>query len=381
VVGRISTLAGGAASAVAATRLRVRRILAASAALLAFAIVGYNGWLVVTGVNVTAHTRSVVSALSRDHAVGVAMAIGRLAVVGFLLIFATRAARWALGHAEAAINRWDQLADNNRSLAVLFAGLKHAATNTAWLFFLTFAVQAFSAPARVVAFMSAIVRAYLILAVGLLIVRSTVVTVDTLDAVARRYAERRSWLRYYDHLRPLVPNFRLALEYSLWIAMASLVLLQIGPLAPLASWGPLLIQAIGIAFAGAVVVEVGRLEILHRLLPREGLDEMSRRRRSTMAPLVRSMFTYAVTFGTVVPSWQRWASIPCRFSPAPASSASSSASARSRSSTTSCLASSSCSRTRTSSAMSSRPPAPRASSRPSNSGRRRYVTRKAAFTS
>jgi small conductance mechanosensitive channel len=148
--------------------------------------------------------------------------------------------------------------------------------------------------------MSAIVRAYLILAVGLLIVRSTVVTVDTLDAVARRYAERRSWLRYYDHLRPLVPNFRLALEYSLWIAMASLVLLQIGPLAPLASWGPLLIQAIGIAFAGAVVVEVGRLEILHRLLPREGLDEMSRRRRSTMAPLVRSMFTYAVTFGTVV---------------------------------------------------------------------------------
>ena len=51
---------------------------------------------------------------------------------------------------------------------------------------------------------------------------------------------------------------------------------------------------------GQVSVELGRLEILHRLLPQEGIDETSRRRRATMAPLVRSTFTYAVAFATVV---------------------------------------------------------------------------------
>jgi small conductance mechanosensitive channel len=36
------------------------------------------------------------------------------------------------------------------------------------------------------------------------------------------------------------------------------------------------------------------------MLPDEGLDEMSRRRRATMAPIVRNVFTYAVYFGTAV---------------------------------------------------------------------------------
>jgi len=36
------------------------------------------------------------------------------------------------------------------------------------------------------------------------------------------------------------------------------------------------------------------------MLPDEGLDDMSRRRRETMAPIVRSAYTYAVYFGTAV---------------------------------------------------------------------------------
>jgi small conductance mechanosensitive channel len=42
------------------------------------------------------------------------------------------------------------------------------------------------------------------------------------------------------------------------------------------------------------------MEIVRRMLPEQGLDEMTRRRRSTIAPIVRSTFTYAVYFATVV---------------------------------------------------------------------------------
>jgi small conductance mechanosensitive channel len=61
-----------------------------------------------------------------------------------------------------------------------------------------------------------------------------------------------------------------------------------------------LIQAIAIFFAGRVVIELGRLELAHRMLPRDGLEDTERRRRATMIPLVRSVFTYVVYFATAV---------------------------------------------------------------------------------
>jgi moderate conductance mechanosensitive channel len=67
-----------------------------------------------------------------------------------------------------------------------------------------------------------------------------------------------------------------------------------------AEWGPRLIESIGLFFLGRVLIELGRLEIDRRLLPNMGIDEMARRRRETMAPIVRSAFTYAVYFGTAV---------------------------------------------------------------------------------
>lgn len=143
-------------------------------------------------------------------------------------------------------------------------------------------------------------RIYVVVAIGLIAVGSTAVIVDTLEGISRRYAERRNGLRHYEHLRALVPTLRTCLDYALWIAIASLVLVQVPSMQSLAAWGPRLIEAIAIFFAGRVVIELGQLEIGHRMLPREGLDDSERRRRATMVPLVRSAFTYAVYFATAV---------------------------------------------------------------------------------
>jgi small conductance mechanosensitive channel len=89
-------------------------------------------------------------------------------------------------------------------------------------------------------------------------------------------------------------------EYSLWIALGSLILAQFAATLNLALWGPRLIAAIGIFFAGRVLIELGCLEIERRMLPQEGLEENDRRRRATMVPLVRSAFSYGVYFGTAM---------------------------------------------------------------------------------
>jgi hypothetical protein len=143
-------------------------------------------------------------------------------------------------------------------------------------------------------------RVYLVVAIGIMVVRCTTVTVDTLDGLSQRAAHRRGWVEYYDRLHPLLPTFRACLEYALWIGVISLVLLQVQSFRHLAVWGPRLAQAIGFFFAGRVLVELGALEIGRRMLPREGLADTDRRRRETMVPLVRTAFTYATYFGTAV---------------------------------------------------------------------------------
>jgi small conductance mechanosensitive channel len=85
-------------------------------------------------------------------------------------------------------------------------------------------------------------------------------------------------------------------EYALWIVVASLVIVQFEPVRTFALWGPRLVRAIGIFFLGRVVIELGLLEIGHRMLPATGLDEVTRRRRETMAPLVKTAFGYGAYF-------------------------------------------------------------------------------------
>jgi small conductance mechanosensitive channel len=97
-----------------------------------------------------------------------------------------------------------------------------------------------------------------------------------------------------------VPTFRACVEYVLWIGVAALTATQLGRAAAVSLWAPRLIEAIGLFFLGRVLIELGHMEISRRMLPEQGLDEMTRRRRSTIAPIVRSTFAYAIYFGTAV---------------------------------------------------------------------------------
>jgi small-conductance mechanosensitive channel len=291
---------GVSPDAIRVLRVKVRTVLLALSALLATAIVAYNAWLIARGADVPRETMALFGAMSTAIWMGLAIALGKLAAATLGLLLATRVIRRAVGALEAACNRWDQLHDNNRSLTALFAGLSRALATTGWLLLTLYALWLFGVPEGIRSGFRMVIRIYVVIAAGLLVIRSSTVIIDTLDGLSRKYAQTRGWLRHYDHLRPLVPTFRVCLEYALWVALASLVVLQLGPMGTLALWGPKLIQAIGVFFLGRVAIELGRFEIGRRLLPPEGLDEMTRRRRATIVPLVRSGFTYAVYFGTAV---------------------------------------------------------------------------------
>jgi len=297
---RISARRPGLTNWASLARRRARNILIGLSVLLGLVILGYNGWLMSRGVDAKLHTAALIESIDRGTWIALALACAKLTLSAIGLVIASRLLRRVLHAAERAINQWDRVNTNNASLRAFFGGLEHVIVITAWLLLAALACRWFGLPLSFSDTLLLGLRIYLVIVVGVLIIRSTTVIVDTLDGWAKQSAQKRGWARHYDHVRPLVPTFRACLEYALWIALGSLVLLQLGSIGYLAAWGPRLIQAIGVFFAGRLVVELGSLEIGNRMLPKEGLEEADRRRRETMYPLVRTAFTYAVYFGTAV---------------------------------------------------------------------------------
>jgi moderate conductance mechanosensitive channel len=281
-------------------KLKARHILLATAVALGAGVLAANGYLLVRGVDVSRYTADLVGSITPDTWIGVARELGTLALAIIGLLVVNRLVRRPLRAVERLLNRWHLLDDSRRSLDRLFGMIERTIVHVGWMLIAVYASIVLGAPAGLTGGLLLALRIYLVLAIGLIVIRSTAVVVVTLDALSHRYATRRDWLRHYEHLRSLLPTLRVCLEYALWVGVASLVLVQFGSMRNVAAWGPRVIQGIAIFFAGRVLIELGRLEIGHRMLPREGLDESERRRRATMVPLVRSAFTYAVYFGTAV---------------------------------------------------------------------------------
>lgn len=278
----------------------LRRLLYYTAGLGMLAIVGANAWIVWQGFTPWQYTWDLVRSIRPETLQFIGLQLGKLALAAVAVVIAGRVAKKLLKAAEDAINRWDQVQDNDQSLASLFSGLHRALVNAAWLAWLVLASWLLTLPPAVTATLLVVLRVYVIVSVGLAVVRVSGVIVDTLDGFSRDIAHRRDWTRYYELIQPLVPTIRAALEYVLWIATAAMALAQVDAARGLAVWGPRLIQAIGIFLAGRIVMELGQFEIGHRMLPRAGLSESERRRRSTMVPLVKSAFTYAGYFTIAV---------------------------------------------------------------------------------
>jgi moderate conductance mechanosensitive channel len=281
-------------------QLKARNILVAGFFALFAVVLLFNGWLLATGKDAQDYTLALITSITAETWRAMAIALGKVALAAVGLIIATRVLRRLLAIAERAINRYDHLKSNDESLARLFQGLDHLISNTAWMLLTVWALGWFGLPQSVSDLLLIAIRVYLLIAIGALVVRCTAIIVDTVHALSHRSSQKYGWTDYYDRLHPLLPTFRLCLEYALWIGIASLVLLQISAFRDVSFWGLRLVGAIAIFFAGRVLIEVGALEIRHRMLPDEGLADAERRRRATMVPLVRSGFTYAAYFGTAV---------------------------------------------------------------------------------
>jgi len=276
-----------------------RRLIVGLSAIAAAVILFYNGWLAAHGIDARAETIAGLSAMAADGGRMLGRMVSQLALLVVVIVVAVQLARVVLRGLEHLIDRVGQH-DDRQMLSNALAGLDRAVLNIGWLLGAVVACRQLQVPQAIVDPLSILVRIYIVLAVGIVVIRSSGVVVGLLDRLAERYVRQRDWGRYYDQLHTLLPTFRACLEYGLWIAVIALALNQVSWLQRAAAWGPLLIEGVAIFFVGQIVIKLGYLEIGHRMLPSEGLEETERRRRATMVPLVRSTFMYVAYFVTAV---------------------------------------------------------------------------------
>jgi len=130
-------------------RLKARNLLLVVLFAATVTVLGYNGWLLAQGMDATQHTLGLLRAITVEtwRAAGLVLAKLALAVLGAAVI--TRLLRGLTRAAEAGINRWDQLKDNNRSLAALFRGLDRAIANVGWMLVAIFGCTLIAAPQQI----------------------------------------------------------------------------------------------------------------------------------------------------------------------------------------------------------------------------------------
>ncbi len=301
LLGRLASLGPSAANSyLTSWRATLLRVLRLTAVLLCLGLLAGNTYLVVSGIEVPQYTRELFAGITRERWLHLASAAGEMIAIAIAVAVGLRLLRALVRRAAAAAMRLELLASHGQGLTAFFAGFDHTLVNTAWLLVLYLALviagTCFELPGQALAWMAKAITIYLVIAIGVLVIRATAVIVDTLDALSRGYAEGRGWLHFYDRLRPLVPLFRRCLEAALWTGIASLVVVQLSLLAFVADFGARAIQLIGIFFLGRVVIEVGYLAISRGINAQAATDDQERRRRATLVPLLCSVFRFACYF-------------------------------------------------------------------------------------
>lgn len=283
-----------------AVRRKVRALIWLIAGLGCLGALGLNGWLVWRDLDAPAWTLERLREVPRELWIAIALGAARTVGVAIVAWMLSRMISRGIAALRARIEAWPGLKGDGINLRRFASGLDRVQGNLAWMLVLLYGAGEVHLPDAAVAVVTTLVRIYVIIGVGLLAVRATALGVDTGEACARLYAQDKSWLPYYERLRPLLPFLRRCVEWALWVLTATLVLREVPPTLALAEWGPRVIQAIGIVFLGRAALELGKLWLDRLLLPPEGLTEAERRRRQTVAPLAGQILSWITWFACLV---------------------------------------------------------------------------------
>ncbi len=277
----------------------IRNLIAFLAVFSSIALLALNGWIIIQDQHPFYFTINWLKAVPEETWLHLGAVVLKIVGVFAAAKYLIRALLQLIHYTETRVFTANHN-ENTTYIQNFFKSLRMLVRNVTWMLVIVFAASQLPIPMWLETFFYKIVTLYLIISLSWIASRTVAVVVSVVDGLSQTVAENKHWQEYYQALRPLVPLLRRSLEYVIWIAGATLVVSQLQPISSLAEYGPRLIQAIGIFFLARVVIEAGNLFIDSQQFDQHNDNETANRRRATIIPLAKTIFSYSCYFMSLV---------------------------------------------------------------------------------
>ncbi|MDZ8258891.1 mechanosensitive ion channel family protein [Nostoc sp. ChiQUE01b] len=274
----------------------ISRLLILIAVILCLAVIGVNGMVIYRGGNVQEFQLNLVRSLPTQFWSNLFTAslktVSLLMLVKLSIPPLNRGIDWVCNYAKKA----DQIKANDESTEAFFKVLKRIINHTLWTSSVILGAKFCYLPEVVPKYLYIALKIYIIVTVGLLIVKAVATIVDTLDALSLKYSSSNNLLRLYERLRHLIPLFKKCLEYVLYVGIVNLVVPEIQPIAWISAYTSTIVQIIGVYFISNVSIEVVYFILDEFYLNITDANDSQRQKRLTLIPLIRSFAKYFIYF-------------------------------------------------------------------------------------
>ena len=279
------------------TRKKINKTIRIVVLFLLFLTVLSNSYLVfIRNVDLIYTIRAFFDRLSMQFWKQAAVISIKLILAVILVVFISKLFSKWVAFWETKSKSYAQLKANDESIIHFFQSLKRILNNTLWLFLLIYSSKIISLPSVVSVYLLILLKIYLIISIGRLLVDAGTVVTDSVYGLSRKYWYKDSYKEWYERLSKLLPLFRRCLEYVIYVWAASLAILQLDFISKFASYGPIIIQIIGIFFIGRVVVEIVKLLVDKALVSSDDESSDNLRQQQTLTPIIKSILAFLVYF-------------------------------------------------------------------------------------
>ncbi|MFP5272759.1 mechanosensitive ion channel family protein [Coleofasciculus sp.] len=277
-------------------RRNITGLLLLTGSVLCLVIVGVNVFLIYQGKDLQKYTLDLIRLIPPRF--WLALAVGMAQSLGAVILSAIALAliKYCLELGNTRAKNLDSSSTDDESIDAFFSELYKRIKWGSWLWIIGSCSLFLNLPAVISGYIFVALRIYLIIAVGLLIIKATAAIVDILDALSIRYSSPDNLLRFYDRLRHLIPFLKRCLELVLYACIATLVTQQIEVIANLSDFWLRIIKIITLIFLSRVFYDVVYLLAEELVFKEKHLTERQRSRRLTLIPLFRSILQYLIYF-------------------------------------------------------------------------------------
>lgn len=277
-------------------RRSISRLLILISVILCLVLVGVNGIVIYRGGNIQEFQLNLIRSLPSQFWMNLFTASLKTVSLLMLVKFSVPPLHQGIDWSCDYVKKADQIKANDESVESFFMVLKRIIIHTIWISSVILCAKFIYLPEVVPQYLYIALKIYIVVTVGLLIVKAVATIVDTLDALSLKYSSSNYLLRLYERLRHLIPLCKKCLEYVLYVGIVNLIVPEIKPFAWISAYTPKIVQIIGVYFISNVLIEVAYFLLDEFYLKTANVNDSQQQKRLTLIPLMRSFAKYFIYF-------------------------------------------------------------------------------------